>query len=137
MLPYVYEHSVRVRYAETDQMGVCWHGNYILYLEEARTEALRHTGFGSYADIEKSGVMTALVHLDINYHKPALYDEVLRIRVTVDEPVRSKIRFLYTMTNEAGDLIVTASTDLAFITADTHTPCRPPKVMRDFFRKEA
>ncbi len=134
MLPYEYIHHVRVRYAETDQMGICWHGNYVLYLEEARTEALRHTGFGSYADIEKTGVMTALVHLDINYHKPALYDEVLAIKVTVSDPVRSKIRFHYDVTNEAGDRIITATTDLAFVSAGALTPCRPPAVMREFFK---
>ncbi len=134
MLPYQYIHHVRVRYAETDQMGICWHGNYVLYLEEARTEALRHTGFGSYAEIEKTGVMTALVHLDINYHKPALYDEVLSIKVTVAEPVRSKIRFHYDVTNEAGERIITATTDLAFVSAGSLTPCRPPAIMREFFK---
>ncbi len=134
MLPYQYEHHVRVRYAETDQMGICWHGNYVLYLEEARTEALRNTGFGSYADIEKMGVMTALVHLDIQYHKPALYDDVLTIKVTVAEPVRSKIRFYYDVTNAAGERIITATTDLAFVAAKTLIPCRPPQVMREFFK---
>ncbi len=137
MLPYRYDHTVRVRYAETDKMGVCWHGNYLLYLEEARGEALRATGFGSYADMEKAGVMTPMVHLDLHYCKPAYYDDVLTVHVTVEDPVRSTIRFLYDVVNQNGDRVLTAVTELAFITSDTHQPCRPPLAMRQFFRKEA
>ena len=134
MLPYHYIHRVRVRYAETDQMGVCWHGNYLLYLEEARGEALRASGAcGSYADMEAAGVMTPLVDLHLHYILPAYYDEELAIHVFVEEPVRSQIKFRYEVYNPAGERILEATTDLAFITADTHRPCRPPLAMRQFF----
>jgi acyl-CoA thioester hydrolase len=134
MLPYHYEHHVRVRYAETDKMGVCWHGNYLLYLEEARGEALRATGHGSYADMEAAGVMTPIVKINLNYHRSAFYDDLLTIHVYVEEPVRSKIKFRYEVVNEAGEAILDGVTELAFITADTHQPCRPPLALRTFFK---
>ena len=134
MLPYHYEHHVRIRYAETDKMGVCWHGNYLLYLEEARGEALRATGHGSYADMEAAGVMTPIVKINLNYHRSAFYDDLLTIHVYVEEPVRSKIKFRYEVVNEAGEAILDGITELAFITADTHQPCRPPLALRTFFK---
>jgi acyl-CoA thioester hydrolase len=134
MLPYHYEHQVRVRYAETDKMGVCWHGNYLLYLEEARGEALRATGHGSYAEMEAAGVMTPIVKINLNYHRSAFYDDLLTIHVYVEEPVRSKIKFRYEVVNEAGEAILDGVTELAFITADTHQPCRPPLALRTFFK---
>ncbi len=134
MLPYHYLHHVRVRYGETDQMGVCWHGNYLLYLEEARGEALRATGCGSYAEMEASGVMTPIVAINLQYHKPAHYDEVLAIHVYVEEPVRSRLRFRYEVLNPADELLLEGTTDLAFISADTHLPCRPPLTFRAFFK---
>lgn len=137
MLPYHYEHKVRVRYAETDQMGVCWHGNYLLFLEEARGEALRASGVGSYAEIEASGVMAPIVDVHLVYHKPALYDEEITIHVYVEEPVRSRIRFRYELINPKGEKLMDATTDLAFINAETHLPCRPPLSFRQCFSAKA
>ena len=137
MLPYRYEHKVRVRYGETDQMGVCWHGNYLLYLEEARGEALRATGCGSYADLEAAGVITPIVAVNLRYHKSAVYDDVLTIRVYVDEPPHATIRFRYDVVNDADELILDGTTDLAFLSRETRQPCRPPLAMRQFFLQEA
>jgi len=134
MLPFHYEHHVRVRYAETDKMGVCWHGNYLLYLEEARGEALRASGCGSYAEMEKAGVMTPIVSVQLTYHKPAYYDDLLTIHVFVEEPVRASVRFRYDVRNASGEQILEGFTDLAFISATTHQPCRPPLAMRTFFK---
>lgn len=134
MLPYHYLHRVRVRYGETDQMGVCWHGNYLLYLEEARGEALRAAGCGSYADIEAAGVMCPIVNVNLTYHRPARYDETLAIHVCVEEPPRATIRFRYRVLNPAGELVLEGSTDLAFVDKATHRPCRPPQPMRTIFR---
>ena len=133
MLPYHYLHHVRVRYAETDQMGVCWHGNYLLFLEEARGEALRATGCGSYAEIEASGIITPIVAVDLRYHHPAHYDETLAIHVHVDEPPRATLRFRYEVLNPEGRLVLDGTTDLAFLDRATHRPCRPPLAMRRFF----
>ena len=136
MLPYVYDHTVRVRYAETDQMGVCWHGNYLLFLEEARGEALRHLGCGSYADMEAAGVMTPIVNVNLNYHRPSYYDELLTIRVTINETPSATITFHYDVLNPKGELVLDGTTTLAFITSDTKRPCRPPLALRQALKAE-
>ena len=79
---FVYTHFLRVRYAETDQMGVVYHGNYITYLEVARAEAIRSLGI-TYKEMELGGVAMPVVDVNIQYLKPAHYDEELRIVVTV------------------------------------------------------
>ncbi len=132
MLPFEHRTQLRVRYGETDQMGVVWHGNYILYFETARTEALRACG-GSYRDLEASGVMMPVVDVDVHYLKPAYYDDLLTIVVRIDEPPGARMTFAYTVLNAGGDTLVTGHTVLAFIHADTRRPCRPPAVLRNVF----
>ena len=80
---------------DCDPMQVVWHGNYILYFETARTEALRACG-GSYRDLEASGVMMPVVDVDVHYLKPAYYDDLLTIVVRIDEPPGAR------MTKRAG-----------------------------------
>ena len=74
-----HEFKVRVRYAETDQMGVVYHGNYAQYFEMGRVEWLRNKGL-SYSFMEKNGVMLPVVSLTLNYKKPARYDDLLTVR---------------------------------------------------------
>jgi acyl-CoA thioester hydrolase len=74
-----YEFNVRVRYAETDQMGVVYHGNYAQYFEMGRVEWLRNLGV-SYKSMEEAGIMLPVVSLTMNYKKPARYDDLLRVR---------------------------------------------------------
>lgn len=133
MFPYHYLHRIRVRYGETDQMGVCWHGNYLLYLEEARGEAIR-AACGSYADIEAEGIITPVVSVNLRYHHPARYDEVLDIHVYVDEPPRATVRFRYEIFNPAGDHVLDGTVDLAFVNKASGRPCRPPLAMRNAFQ---
>lgn len=74
-----HEFRVRVRYAETDQMGVVYHGNYAQYFEMGRVEWLRNLGV-SYRSMEESGIMLPVVSLTMNYKKPARYDDLLTVR---------------------------------------------------------
>jgi acyl-CoA thioester hydrolase len=131
-LPFVHECRIRVRYAETDQMGVVWHGSYLLYFEEARTEALRAAGW-SYRAMEESGIMLPLVEAHIAYTQPARYDDLLAVRVTVAAPPTARIRFDYEIRDEAGALLVTGRTVLAFMNVATRRPCRPPARLRALF----
>ena len=132
MLPFEHRSQLRVRYAETDQMGVAWHGNYILYFEAARTEALRAIG-GSYRELEESGTMMPVVSCEVHYHQQARYDDLLTIVVRVSEPPRSRMTFTYEVLNETGTTIATGSTVLAFLNAATRRPCRPPESIRQKF----
>ena len=121
--------QIRVRYAETDQMGVVWHGNYALYFEAARTEALRACG-GSYRSLEESGVMMPVVEMGVRYHRPARYDDLLTVVTRIAAPAGARMRFDYEVLNEAGELVADGHTLLAFVSAATRRPCRPPAGLR-------
>ena len=76
---YKSEVKLRVRYAETDQMGYCYYGNYAQYFEVARVESLRSLGV-SYKDLEDMGIILPVTHFQIKYLKPAFYDENLSVK---------------------------------------------------------
>ncbi len=124
------EIKIRVRYGETDQMGVVHHGNYVLYLEMGRIEWLRKLGV-SYKSMEKNGVILPVVSLTINYKKPATYDDVLKIKTILKNKPTAKIEFDYEITNENNEIITTASTTLVFVDAKTNKPIKAPKYLLD------
>jgi acyl-CoA thioester hydrolase len=132
MSPFEHRTQVRVRYAETDQMGVVWHGHYIEYFEAARTETLRACG-GSYRAMEESGVMMPVVEVGVQYHKPARYDDLLTVVTRIVQPPGARMRFEYTILDEAEELVASGFTTLAFISAATRRPCRPPAALRALF----
>lgn len=132
MLPFIHESQIRVRYAETDQMGVVWHGNYLQYFEVARTEALRASGW-SYRSLEESGIMLPLVEAHLEYFMSARYDDLLTVRVTVVHPPTARMRFDYEIYNDTGAALVTGHTVLGFVNVTTRRPCRPPQRLRDLF----
>ena len=132
MPPFGHTHELRVRYAETDAMGIVWHGNYLAYFEAARTEAMRATGLPSYRELEEAGIMMPVVETGTVHHAPARYDDLLRIRVRVAEPPRARIRFDYEVTRDEIK-IADGFTTLAFMDAQTRRPCRPPKAFQTFF----
>lgn len=122
--------QIRVRYGETDQMGVVHHGNYALYLEMGRIEWLRKLGI-SYKDMEESGVMLPVVSLNINYKKPAGYDDVINVKTQLKNNPTAKIEFEYEITNEKGEILTTASTVLVFIDKKTNRPVKAPQYILD------
>lgn len=106
--------NIRVRYGETDQMGVVYYGNYSLYIEEGRTEWLRELGF-SYKWMEENGIHLPVVHFSIDYKRPARYDDLLSIYTYIKDLPTAKIEFFYEIYNESKELLVTARTVLVFI----------------------
>lgn len=111
------ETQVRVRYAETDQMGVVYHSNYFPYFESARAESIRQLGL-TYADMEKMGVIMPVVDVHCRYLRPAKYDNLLTIKTTLKElPVHHKIEFHHEVFNESGDLLVVGKVILYFMEA--------------------
>ena len=118
-----FDYVLRTRYAETDQMGVVYYGNYPQYLELGRVEWLRSIGF-TYKAMEEEGVMMPVVSLQIQYKKPALYDELITIRTKLKELPSTKIEFDYEILNERGELLSTANTILVFVDAKTFRPLR-------------
>ena len=125
-----FDYVLRTRYAETDQMGVVYYGNYPQYLELGRVEWLRSIGF-TYKAMEEEGIMMPVVSLQIQYKKPALYDELITIRTKLKELPSTKIEFDYEILNEKGELLSTANTVLVFVDAKTFRPVRcPAKVLK-------
>lgn len=128
------EIQIRVRYGETDQMGVVYHGNYALYLEMGRIEWLRKLGI-SYKSMEENGVMLPVVSMNVNYKKSACYDDIINVKTQVVKTPTAKIEFEYEITNEAGEILTTASTTLVFIDMKTNRPMRAPQYILDAIKK--
>ena len=106
---------MRVRYAETDQMGVVYHSNYFPYFETARAESIRQLGF-TYADMEKMGIIMPVIEVQCRYLRPAVYDDLLTIKVILRElPVHHKIEFHHEVFNEKNELLATGKIILYFM----------------------
>lgn len=125
-----HEIKIRVRYAETDQMGVVYHGNYAQYFEMGRVEWLRNLGL-SYSVMEKQGVMLPVVSLSMNYKKPARYDDLLTVRTIFKKQESVKIEFDYEIFNEEGKLLTTGNSVLVFVDMKTGRPVVPPEYVRE------
>src|SRR5690606_20744053 len=127
--------SIRVRYAETDKIGVVYHANYATYCEVARVEFFRSLGL-PYKELEENGIMLPVVELQIKYSKPAHYDELLSIETLLTEiPSGAKIRFEYKIYNEKRELISTAYSVLAFVEISSRRPVKCPEYMVEKLRK--
>ncbi|MGN5955846.1 acyl-CoA thioesterase [Sphingobacterium lactis] len=125
-----FKHHIRVRYAETDQMGYVYYGNYATYYEEARTEMLRSTGV-SYKELEDMGVMLPVTDLNCKFIKAAKYDDLVTINIYIREKPGIRIKFEYELFNEAGELLNTGYTQLVFVDMERGRPCKPPQVFVD------
>lgn len=120
-----HQFSVRVRYAETDQMGVVYHGNYAQYFEMGRVEWLRNLGV-SYKWMEENGIMLPVVSLTMNYKKPARYDDLLTVKTLFKSQTSVKIEFDYEIYNEEGELLTTGYSMLVFVDMKNGKPTIPP-----------
>ncbi len=125
---YTSEIQIRVRYAETDQMGYVYYGNYATYYEVARVESLRQLGL-SYKDLEKRGIIMPVLENYSKYLIPGRYDELLTVKVLIKKKPGFKIIFNYEIYNEEKILINTGETKLAFVDTSTNKPCRIPEEM--------
>ena len=108
--------EIRVRYAETDAMGVLHHAGYLVYFEVGRTEALR-AGGGSYAEVERRGRFLVVVEAAVKYRTPARYDDLLALTTTVEKVTPAKLVHTYAV--RRGDtLVATGRTVLACVDGD-------------------
>lgn len=121
--------TLRVRYAETDKMGVVYHANYAIYFEMARTEMFREIGL-PYSQMESEGIMLPLIDLHINYKKPAHYDDLLTVVTQVNQMPNVKIKFDYAIYNEQNELLVDGYTTLVFIDMHRNKPTRMPEYVK-------
>jgi acyl-CoA thioester hydrolase len=99
------ETRLRVRYAETDQMGVVYHANYLVWFEIGRVEFIRQTGL-DYAAMEREGAMIAVVEASARYKVPARYDDVLLVRTTLVGFRGPIVRFRYAIVRAADEVLL-------------------------------
>ncbi len=130
----VHVSEFRVRYAETDQMGVVYHANYLVWCEIGRTEYIRMLGM-SYAELERRGVGLAVSELTIRYHAAARYDDLVRVTTTLADVRSRSVAFDYVVTKaETGERLVSASTTLVSIDRSGRLISLPSEV-RDLFAR--
>ncbi|TYZ11871.1 acyl-CoA thioesterase [Hymenobacter lutimineralis] len=123
---YSHDTQIRVRYAETDQMGYVYHGNYAAYFEVARTEAFRQLGI-RYKDMEADGVGMPVGELRTRFRRPARYDDLLTVRLLLKQPAEgSRVLFEYEIYNEAQELLTEGHTLMVFVNAATGRPVPMP-----------
>ncbi len=122
--------QIRVRYSETDQMRVVYHGNYAQYFEIGRVEWLRNKGI-SYKWMEENGIMLPVVSLTMNYKKSARYDELLTLRTMLKNRTTVKIEFYYELYNEKEELLTTGNSVLVFVDMKTGKPMSPPQFISE------
>ena len=125
--------EIRVRYKETDAMGVVHHSNYVVYYEQARTELLRSFGT-TYREMEERGIMLPVSEVTMKFFRPAFYDEVLTVRITMPELPGARLIFDHEVFNAQGELLNTGRVVLGYVNAATRRPCRAPAAHVDLFR---
>ena len=133
------ETQIRVRYAETDQMNVVYHGNYAQYFEVGRVESIRKLGM-SYKDVEASGIVMPVIEWTAKFIRPARYDDLLTVRTSVKKwPTDYRIEFHQEVYNEEGKLLTTGKVLIYFLKAETLERAPMPELMartlRPFFKE--
>ena len=130
-----FDTQIRVWYVDTDQMGIVHHSNYIKYYEEARSAFMRHLGV-SYADMESSGVVMPILKVESNYLRPARYDDLLTVRITIKDIPMARFVADYEIYNADNVLLNTGSTTLGFLNKSTMRPCRAPEWFVKLLQRE-
>lgn len=121
---------IRVRYAETDQMNVVYHGNYAQYFEVGRAEAIRQLGF-TYKDMEAMGIIMPIVEWQARFIRPAHYDDLLTVKTILRQlPDAHRIEFEQEVNNEAGQLLTAGKAVLYFLHAATRQRATMPPALR-------
>ena len=124
-----HEHRLRVRYGETDKMGVVYHANYLVYMEEGRTRLMESLGC-SYAGLERAGWALVVRKAALRYRASARYDDELVVRTRVDRLGGASVLFAYEIRDTAGRLLVDGSTELACVDQRREDP-RPALLPED------
>ncbi|MBC2596045.1 acyl-CoA thioesterase [Ruficoccus amylovorans] len=120
--------SIRVRYAETDKMGLVYHGNYLTWFEAARVEMLDIIGY-PYKQLEEEGFFLPVLEINVRYRRPAFFDDRLSVRVTIKEKPLVKIHCDYEVLRH-DELLATGWSRHGFINPQGE-PVRPPRPLID------
>ncbi|MBM7603096.1 acyl-CoA thioester hydrolase [Metabacillus crassostreae] len=128
---HVSKKEIEVRYAETDQMGVVYHANYLVWMELGRTKLIQDLGF-SYAGMEEQGIISPVIDLDISYKKPLRYGEIATVHTWIEAYNGLKSIYGYEIFNSTGDLAVTATSSHVCVQKDSFRPVKFKKLFPDW-----
>ena len=124
-----HEFQVRVRYQETDQMGIVYHANFFTFFEIGRTEYLRSCGY-SYREMEEEGAFAVVVKAECSYHKAAKYDDLLTIKTTIKRITRVKVEYEHQVFRDS-ELLATGHITLAFVDSEGKIRSAPKWIQTD------
>ncbi len=118
---YVVEKDIQVRYGETDQMGVVYHANYIIWFELGRTELIHSLGL-SYVEMEKQGIISPVIDVRASYKKPVRYGDDVKVRTHVKEYDGIRVTYAYEIINGSGDICATGESVHICVMKDSFRP---------------
>lgn len=127
--------TLRPRYNEVDQMGYVYHANYVAYCHQARTEMMRKFGINDKCLEDDHQIMMPVIEMNLKYHKPSGYDDLIKITTTIKELPVVKFRFNFEFHNQKNELICSATSTVVFVDSETRKPMKVPKVVKDALRK--
>ena len=127
--------DIEVRYAETDQMGVVHHANYVIWFEQARTELCKASGY-HYADIERLGYLLIVTKVEIRYGQPCHYGDTVQVRCWLDRMGSRGLRFAYEVLRD-DQRLTSGATEHLWMDKDSGRPCRIPQPLRAPFEQLA
>lgn len=130
---FTHENTFRVRYIETDQMGIVYHANYYVWFDMGRTEFLRSLGY-DYSSLESQGVLLPVLETHCIYKKPARYDDIITVKTSLSWMKGIRISFKYEVYNESGEFIAEGSTVQASVDRSMH-PVNLKKVSPEVYEK--
>jgi acyl-CoA thioester hydrolase len=126
------EMTIRPRYGEVDQMGYVYHANYVNYFHQARTELMRELGIED-SKLEEKQVMMPVISMNLKYHKPAGYDELLMIHTVIPEFPVTRLSFQFEVRNVQNELICSAGSTVVFVNSKSRKPMRIPQFVKEKF----
>ena len=125
--------EIKVRYYETDQMGIVHHSNYLKFFEFARIEWLEKLNI-PYQEIEKNKIILPVVNCELKFLKPLVFGDTFKVKVHCTKKPTSSIEFSYEIFNDSGEKTTEGKTLLAFLNSDLMKPIRCPEIIRNIFR---
>lgn len=130
-----YTHALRSRYGETDRMGYVYYGRYLEFFEVARTEMIRSQGV-SYKEMEDSGIMLPVIHAELDYKIPIIYDEEMLVKVMLFDVPSVRLETYYEIRTAESDTVhVYGEVSLCFMDKETRKPLRAPKSFIESIKK--
>ena len=128
-----FEEKIKVRYKETDQMGVVHHSNYIVYLEQARGNYIASLGY-PYSRMEKDGILLTIVDVSCKYHSPAYYEDELSVSVHVTDLTPVRVKFTYEV--RRGDTLIAEAVTVLACIDKIRRPMRIPEKIESIFKQQ-